>query len=95
VLDVVMPRLGGTATAEKLLQWNPGLLVIFTSGYSRDRDERTAKLPQASYLQKTCSPTHLGKMVRAVRTRPRRASKSHATAKWENPKSREARMKLH
>ncbi len=66
VLDVVMPRMGGTAAAEKLLERFPGLPVIFTSGYSRDRDERTAKLSQAAYLQKPYSPTNLGRLVREV-----------------------------
>jgi CheY-like chemotaxis protein len=66
VLDVVMPRLGGTAAAEKLLEKFPGLQVIFASGYSRDRDERTARLPAASYLQKPYSPTALGRLVREV-----------------------------
>jgi len=42
------------------------LPVIFTSGYSRDRDERTAKLSQAAYLQKPYSPTNLGRLVREV-----------------------------
>src|SRR5438105_3039156 len=37
VLDVVMPRMGGSETAAKLLERFPGLRVIFTSGYSRDR----------------------------------------------------------
>jgi CheY-like chemotaxis protein len=50
VLDVVMPRLGGTATAAKLRERFPELRVIFTSGYSRDRDERTASLSQGAYL---------------------------------------------
>jgi CheY-like chemotaxis protein len=66
VLDVVMPRLGGTATADKLLVRFPDLRVIFTSGYSRDRDERTANLSQASYLQKPYSATRLGRLVRDI-----------------------------
>ena len=66
VLDVVMPRMGGTATATKLIERYPGLRVIFTSGYSRDRDERTAHLSQASYLQKPYSPTKLGRLVRDI-----------------------------
>jgi two-component system cell cycle sensor histidine kinase/response regulator CckA len=66
VLDVVMPRLGGTCTADKLIERFPELRVIFTSGYTRDRDERTANLPQASYLQKPYSPTNLGRLVREV-----------------------------
>src|SRR5437868_2584710 len=44
VLDVVMPRLSGTSASEQLLRRFPGLRIIFTSGYSRDRDERTANL---------------------------------------------------
>lgn len=66
VLDVVMPRLSGTSAAEQLLRRFPGLQIIFTSGYSRDRDERTANLPRASYLQKPYSPTNLGRLVREV-----------------------------
>ncbi len=34
VLDVVMPRLGGEVLCEKIKSVNPGLPVIFTSGYS-------------------------------------------------------------
>jgi hypothetical protein len=37
-----------------------------SSGYSRDRDERTANLSQASYLQKPYSPTNLGRLVRDI-----------------------------
>ena len=66
VLDVVMPKMGGCVTGEKLLERLPGLPIIFTSGYSRDRDERTANLEQASYLQKPYSPTNLGRLVREV-----------------------------
>ena len=61
-----MPKLGGTATADKLLERFPRLRVIFTSGYSRDRDQRTANLLQASYLQKPYSPTKLGRLVRDI-----------------------------
>ena len=66
VLDVVMPRLSGPSAAERLLRKFPGLRIIFTSGYSRDRDERTENLPRASYLQKPYSPTSLGRLVREV-----------------------------
>ncbi len=67
VLDVVMPKMGGCVTAEKLMQRFPELRIIFASGYSRDRDARTASLPQASYLQKPYSPTNLGKLGKLVR----------------------------
>jgi two-component system, cell cycle sensor histidine kinase and response regulator CckA len=66
VLDVVMPRLGGTPAAEKLLRRFPALRINFASRYSRDRDERTANLPRASHLQKPYSPTNLGRLVREV-----------------------------
>jgi two-component system, cell cycle sensor histidine kinase and response regulator CckA len=66
VLDVVMPKLGGLATAERLLNQLPELPLIFTSGYSHDHDVRTADLPMASYLQKPYSPTHLGRRVRDI-----------------------------
>jgi hypothetical protein len=63
-----MRKLGGTATAtataDKLLERFPGLRVIFTSGYSRDRDERTANLSQAPYLQKPYRPRKLARLVR-------------------------------
>src|SRR5208283_1684441 len=34
ILDVVMPHLGGPATAAQLLARFPGLPILFTSGYS-------------------------------------------------------------
>jgi CheY-like chemotaxis protein len=66
VLDVMMPRKGGTMAAGHLLERFPQLHIIFTSGYSRDRDERTANLAHTSYLQKPYSPTNLGRLVREV-----------------------------
>jgi PAS domain S-box-containing protein len=66
VLDVIMPRLGGAATAQKLLQRFPAIKIVFTSGYSRDRDERTANLAESAYLQKPYSPTSLGRLVREM-----------------------------
>jgi hypothetical protein len=44
----------------------PGLRVIFTSGHSRNRNEGTANLAQASYLQKPYNPTKLGKLLRDI-----------------------------
>ncbi len=60
------PACSGMSAAEQVLRRFPGLRIILTSGYSRDRDERTAKLPRASYLQKPYSPTNLGRLVREV-----------------------------
>ncbi|HWZ96272.1 MAG TPA: response regulator [Candidatus Dormibacteraeota bacterium] len=66
VLDVVMPKLGGQATAGQLLQRFPGLPVIFTSGYSQDAAGFPASTTEMKYLQKPYSPTALGKLVRHV-----------------------------
>jgi hypothetical protein len=65
MLENSKPRLGGTATAAKLFERFPELRGIF-SGYSRDRDERTASLSQRSYLQKPYSPTKLARPVRDI-----------------------------
>ena len=76
VLDVVMPKMGGCLTGEKLLERFPEFRIIFTSGYSRDRDGRRANLAQASYLQKPYSPTNLGRLVREVLDREKETAES-------------------
>jgi len=57
---------GGSDAAELLLERFPELYIIFTRGYSRDCDGRTANLAHTSYLQKPYSPTNLGRLVRKV-----------------------------
>jgi hypothetical protein len=42
------------------------LRVILTGGYSRNRNEGTANLSQASYLQKPYQPTKMGRLVRDI-----------------------------
>jgi two-component system cell cycle sensor histidine kinase/response regulator CckA len=64
ILDVIMPKLGGPATAASLFKTFPGLPVVFTSGYSADASELPAEGRQARYLQKPYSPTALGRLVR-------------------------------
>ena len=66
ILDVVMPKLGGVATAQKLTQNFRGLPVIFTSGYSQDSENVGAAAANAHYLQKPYSPTALGRQVREI-----------------------------
>ncbi len=66
VLDVVMPKLGGQATAVQLLQRFPALPIIFTSGYAQDAAAFPASGNLMTYLQKPYSPTALGKLVRSV-----------------------------
>jgi two-component system cell cycle sensor histidine kinase/response regulator CckA len=66
ILDVVMPRRGGPATAERLRQKFPGLPLIHTSGYSPLYDENVLASSNAHYLQKPYSPSTLGRLVRQV-----------------------------
>jgi PAS domain S-box-containing protein len=63
ILDVIMPKLGGAATAEALSQMIPGLPLVFTSGYSADATE-VLNGGKARYLQKPYSPSTLGRLVR-------------------------------
>lgn len=64
ILDVIMPRLGGPATAARLLEMLPGLPLVFTSGYSPDARQLPAAIDHARYLQKPYSPRTLGRLVR-------------------------------
>jgi two-component system cell cycle sensor histidine kinase/response regulator CckA len=64
ILDVIMPKLGGPATAAKLLKKLPNLPLVFTSGYSADGTELPSADGKTRYLQKPYSPTTLGRLVR-------------------------------
>ena len=81
ILDMVMPRLGGTATAARLAGRLPGIPIIFTSGYSADVSESAQE--EASYLQKPYSPMTLGRLVREILNRSK--SRPVEAIKNENP----------
>jgi len=66
ILDVVMPKLGGTAAAAKLTACFADLPILFTSGYSQDSENGAPASANAHYLQKPYSPTTLGRMVREI-----------------------------
>jgi two-component system, cell cycle sensor histidine kinase and response regulator CckA len=66
VLDVVMPRMGGTATATHLRNRFPNLPILFTSGYSKSKDASVSQLSNSSCLQKPYSPTSLGRAIRKI-----------------------------
>ena len=66
ILDMIMPNLGGPATATTLLEMLPGLPLIFTSGYSADAHEVPTGDSCARYLQKPYSPMTLGRLVREM-----------------------------
>jgi PAS domain S-box-containing protein len=66
ILDVVMPKLGGSATAAKLGEHFDQLPVLFTSGFSQDSELTPSPKTSAWYLQKPYSPTTLGRLVREI-----------------------------
>jgi two-component system cell cycle sensor histidine kinase/response regulator CckA len=66
ILDVIMPRCGGPAAAERLRQKFPGLPVLHTSGYYPLYDEKLLAASNAHYLQKPYSPSTLGRVVRQI-----------------------------
>jgi PAS domain S-box-containing protein len=75
ILDVIMPRLGGPAAADKLRALFDQLPVLFTSGYSQDSEALSGASP-AHYLQKPYSPTTLGRIVREILDRAAQARAS-------------------
>jgi len=42
------------------------LPILFTSGYSENKDSATAQMPNSYYLQKPYSPTALARAVRKI-----------------------------
>jgi two-component system, cell cycle sensor histidine kinase and response regulator CckA len=77
VVDVIMPKLGGPATAAKLLKLIDRLPVVFTSGYSQENNEVAGVSSSEYYLQKPYSPTALARLVRELLDR--RASVDHGS----------------
>jgi len=64
LLDVVMPELGGPDAWEQMRALQPGLRVIFTTGYADDR--YLARLPpRAEVIGKPFRPDELLKRIRA------------------------------
>jgi two-component system, cell cycle sensor histidine kinase and response regulator CckA len=65
ILDVIMPKMGGSAAAGQLAQKYSGVRVVFTSGYSSE-SEMVPEGTTGRYLQKPYSPTTLARMVREI-----------------------------
>jgi two-component system, cell cycle sensor histidine kinase and response regulator CckA len=65
ILDVIMPKMGGSAAAGQLAQQHPGVRVVFTSGYSSE-SELVPEGTTGRYLQKPYSPTTLARLVREI-----------------------------
>jgi two-component system cell cycle sensor histidine kinase/response regulator CckA len=66
ILDIIMPKLGGAATASKLSARFAGLPILFTSGYSQDSENLPPAAAETHYLQKPYSATTLVRLVRKI-----------------------------
>lgn len=67
VTDVVMPQVGGLSLACALLRKNPGLKVLFLSGFAGDQlSGRGVRRGEHAFLQKPFSPDALARRVREV-----------------------------
>jgi len=71
ITDLVMPVLGGKELAERILAQQPGLRVLFMSGYSQaDLSGPSAVDAEAHVLQKPFAPDTLGRKVRQILDTP-------------------------
>jgi CheY-like chemotaxis protein len=66
ILDVIMPKMGGPATAAALGKLFEHLPILFTSGYSQENHSVAGVDSVEHYLQKPYSPTALARLVRDV-----------------------------
>lgn len=66
ILDVVMPKLGGPATAQRLAERFAKLPILFTSGYSTDMASLAPASEGAKFLQKPYNPAALARLVREM-----------------------------
>ena len=65
--DVVMPNLGGRELAERLEELQPGIKVLFMSGYTADAIVQRGVLEHnAQFIQKPFNPEALAGKVRAI-----------------------------
>jgi len=63
LIDVVMPEMNGAEVCQRLQEMQPGLKVIFMSGYPKNvLDER--QMPDMPYIQKPVLPAELLRTVR-------------------------------
>lgn len=67
ITDVVMPRMSGRELAEKIKQINPEIRVLFSSGYSDDRNMmRDQNLKTIDFINKPFTPEELGRKIRQL-----------------------------
>jgi CheY-like chemotaxis protein len=65
ITDVVMPQMGGRELVTRLLALQPGLRILFSSGYSENAISADGILDEGiNFLQKPYTPTMLARRVR-------------------------------
>jgi two-component system cell cycle sensor histidine kinase/response regulator CckA len=79
ILDVIMPKLGGPATAIKLSESFPDIRALFTSGYSAESNVISNEA-NGRYLQKPYSPMTLARLVRRILDEPETTGSSAGAA---------------
>jgi len=71
VTDVIMPKMNGRLLAERLVAGQPGIKVLFMSGYTDDAIIRHGVLePGTSFLEKPFTPLAFALKVREALDRP-------------------------
>ncbi len=79
VTDIVMPNMGGRELARRLLVLDPGVRLLFMSGYAEDARERAEFAgPAGEFLGKPFTPGQLRERVRAMLSAPAAAVGSDA-----------------
>ena len=74
VTDVIMPKLSGPATAERLRACWPDLRVLFMSGYTEEFQSTLLSMPYTSFIQKPFLPEELAAELRRLFDSPVDAS---------------------
>jgi signal transduction histidine kinase len=64
--DIVLPEMSGMHLAQRLTKMQPGLKVVFMSGYIDPRTGHAALPANASFLRKPFPPDELARVVRRV-----------------------------
>jgi DNA-binding NtrC family response regulator len=59
LIDVVMPGQNGFAVSQRMLEMRPDLKMLYMSGYSRQLNYYSPKVPTSLFLAKPFGPTEL------------------------------------
>ncbi len=86
VTDVIMPEMGGRELAERLLKEDPGMHVLYISGYTDEAIVHHGVLDEEiHFLQKPFSPQTLAKRVRDILDLEKAPAQNRHGAGGENP----------